>query len=124
MGGKTGGRTMEDNPFAVLAGMLKSGNDNQIFLYQGKIVKVSPLTIDAAGITLSGNELMVNTSLLQQIISINNISGELTTYSSEIDVSDGKLTAKFVPDLKVGDTVLLLTLDQQLFYVLCKVVSV
>lgn len=115
---------MEDNPFAVLAGMLKSGNDNQIFLYQGKIVKVSPLTIDAAGITLSGNELMVNTSLLQQIISINNISGELTTYSSEIDVSDGKLTAKFVPDLKVGDTVLLLTLDQQLFYVLCKVVSV
>lgn len=84
---------MEDNPFAVLAGMLKSGNDNQIFLYQGKIVKVSPLTINVAGITLSGNELMVNASIL---------SG----------------------DISIGDTVLLLTVDQQLFYVICKVVSV
>lgn len=83
---------MEDNPYAALFGIMKPP-ENQLTLYQGKVIKASPLTIDAAGITLSGNELMVNTSIFQ------------------LNISD-------------GDTVLLLTTDQQVFYVLCKVVSV
>lgn len=83
---------MEDNPYALLANMMRPP-ENQLSLYQGKIIKVSPLTINVAGITLSGNELMVNASIL---------SG----------------------DISIGDTVLLLTVDQQLFYVICKVVSV
>lgn len=82
---------MEDNPYAILAKIMNS-KDNQLFLYQGKVTYTSPFTINVAGITLSGNELMVNVSL------INNVS--------------------------VGDTVLLLTADQQLFYVICKVVGV
>lgn len=84
---------MEDNPYAVLANMLRQSNNNQLSLYRGKVIKTAPLTIDVAGITLSGNELMVNASIL-------------------------------TGDISVGDTVLLLTVDRQLFYVICKVVSV
>lgn len=115
---------MEDNPYAVLVNILKQSNDSQLALYQGKVIKISPLTIDAAGITLSGNELMVSSTLLQQNISMTNVSGDLTAQLTNLNISTGRLSAKLTPDLRVGDTVLLLTMDQQLFYVLCKVVSV
>lgn len=114
---------MEDNPYSKFINLLKP-KENSLELFQGKVIKVSPLTIDAAGITLSRNELMVNTMILKHDVSISDISGFLNTDSSELTITDGELGAKCSLNLSVGDTVLLVTLDQQLFYVLCKVVSV
>ena len=114
---------MEDNPYSKFVSILKP-SDNSLSLFHGKVIKTAPLTIDAAGITLSGNELMVNATLLKHDIYISDVSGSLSTDSSELTITDGELEAKCMPSLLAGDTVLLLTLDQQLFYVLCKVVSV
>nr|PZN08199.1 MAG: hypothetical protein DIU64_10940 [Caldicoprobacter oshimai] len=114
---------MEDNPYAVLANILTQSNNSQFVIYQGKVIKVSPLTIKTAGLLLSGNELMVNSMLLRQKVTITNISGNLAA-QEHLSIAGGELAAELTPDFQVGDTVLLLTTDQQLFYVLCKVVSV
>lgn len=113
---------MEDNPYSKFVSLFQP-SDNRLSLFRGKVIKIVPLTIDAAGITLSGNELMVNAELLERDISISDISGSISTDSSELTITDGEVEAKCMPNISAGDTVLLLTLDQQLFYVLCKVVS-
>lgn len=114
---------MEDNPYSQFIGLIKP-SDNSLSLFQGRVIKTAPLTIDAAGITVSGKELMVNATLLKHDVSVSDASGSLSTDSSELTITDGELEIKCIPSLTAGDTVLLLTLDQQLFYVLCKVVSV
>lgn len=100
---------MEDNPYSKLVSLLKPP-DNQLTLYRGEIVKISPLTISVGSITVSGNELMVNASMLK--------------YNADISIPNFSGSAGITPALSIGDTVLLLTVDDQLFYVLCKVVRV
>lgn len=125
---------MEDNPYSSLAGMMKS-DGNQMVLYQGVVVKKSPLTISVAGITVSGDELRVNAAMLEQSVAVKeaNISGSLSASVncgvgtiSQMTITGGTLTttALIIPNLAVGDTVLLLTTDAQQFFVLCKVVGV
>lgn len=103
---------MEDNPFSAFAQKLNR-TDRGLIARRGVIKSVSSLAIDVAGITASGTELMVNSTLLEHVESF---------------VPTGKdppsFEAKVTPKLSAGDTVLLLTEDDQLFYVLCKVVSV
>lgn len=103
---------MEDNPFSAFAQKLNR-TDRGLIVRRGVIKSVSSLSIDVGGITANGRELMVNTSLLEH-------------YESFVPTGQAppRFEAKVTPKLFVGDTVLLLTEDDQLFYVLCKVVSV
>ena len=119
---------MEDNPYSLFAQLMKPP-ETQLKLYKGEVIKISPLTINAAGIELSGNELMVNAAMLKHNASVSmvDVSGSLS--ASPVDtltISSGNIsaTSEIFPDLAIGDSVLLLTTDAQLFYVLCKVVNV
>jgi len=130
---------MEDNPYSRFVGLLKQESNRitkyQATMHRGEVVKTSPLTIRTAGIDITGNELMVNTNMLKHAasVSMTEILGILTATVdcaqgaiNNISISDGNITtsAELIPDLSVGDNVLLLTNDGQLFYVLCKVVNV
>jgi len=111
---------MEGNPFAELAEMLpeqqgkKSGsNTGKLIMRMGTVLTVTPLTVDVGGITASGNELRVNSAMLEHT--------ETVVPSGETPPG---FEASVTPVLSVGDTVLVLTEDDQLFYISCKVVSV
>ena len=80
---------------------------------RGEVLKVNPLEIDVGGITASGDELQVNASMLEQSETIVPVNPEQSSFE-----------AKVTPKLSPGDNVLLLTTDDQVFYVLCKVVSI
>lgn len=80
---------MEDNPYSKIMEMAQPQNAGLI-MRRGTVRSISPLVIDVAGITISGDELYVNSDIL----------------------------------FAHGDTVIMLTEDDQTFYVLCKVVGV
>ena len=98
---------MEDNPYSIFVNKFKPIS-NQLTMYIGEVTNISPLTISTAGITLSGDELRVNAAMLK--------------HNALISMPDKTENSEITPDLAVGDTVILLTVDTQLFYVLCKVV--
>jgi hypothetical protein len=117
---------VEDNPYSTLARMM-SVSGAQLLMYPGTVRSLSPLSIYVEGVELSGPELMVNAALLQHegAVTLSGLSGSLSGMPA-VAVTDGTLsgTAALTPALAVGDIVLLLTTDVQMFYVLCKVVSV
>jgi hypothetical protein len=87
---------MEGNPYSKMAQILKNRSAAGLFMYKGTVTSATPLILSVAGITVASQELMINGSLIK---------------------SDQTIA------LEIGDTVLLLTADDQLFYILCKVVS-
>lgn len=99
---------MEDNPFSALAAAFGS-REATLQMYEGAIIKTSPLTIRVEGIEVSGAELLVNASMLKQ--------------TASIEMPGETVTADITPELNAGDRVLMLTTNVQVFYVLCKVVS-
>ena len=110
---------MEDDPYSTLAGMWggKKSSGTGLTMRKGTVLKVSPLAIDVKGragsITASGSELMINELMLEH--------AESLAPTGETPVP---FEAKVTPKLSAGDTVLLLTEDDQLFYVLCKAVTI
>lgn len=117
---------MEDNPFLTLAAMTRSHEGSSLRLVEGTVTSLSPLVVDFAGIRITGNGLRVNAALLQR--SIRNTTGNLPasvncTYGSIHSISIQGGTLQYDIDLKVGDSLCLLTGDDQVFYVLCKVVT-
>ena len=113
---------MEGDPYTILAGLFDMSNKNDgsgagLTLRRGTVLTVTPLKIDVKGragsITASGSELMINELMLEH---------------TENLVPTGETPAEFearvTPKLTAGDTVLLLTEDDQVFYVLCKVVTI
>ena len=102
---------MEDNPFSAFAQKLNR-TDRGLIVRRGVIKSVTSLSIDVGGITANGRELMVNSALLEHEECFILTGDEPSSFE-----------AKVTPKFSVGDTVLLLTEDDQLFYVLCKVVS-
>jgi len=117
------GDLMEDNPYSLLAQIMRPGTGRQIALYRGRVIKASPLEVDVAGITVSGAELMVNAEMVPYAadLDLDDVSGGLNGQAVSGSLN---AAAQIRPTLAAGDTVLLLTEDQQLFYILCKVVSV
>lgn len=89
---------MEENPYSEIAGMLQAP-DGVLIMRRGTVLKVTPLTIDVGGIKILGDELQVNSTVIEQMVSE-------------------------PPRILKGDTLLLLTTDDQVFNVLCKVVNV
>lgn len=105
---------MNEDPYSRLAALMKPSEERELFLRLGTVAGVSPLTLQVGGLSIGSGQLFCNASLLseEQPAEIA-IQGEAVAGSI-------RLTEPF----KVGDTVLLCSDDDQVFYLLCKVVSV
>ena len=83
----------------------------------GEVITAQPLAVDIGGITAQGKSLWVNELLLAPPVEA---AVRLPGY--DIAESNGTITPK-EPFLHPGDRVLLLTDDDQVFYLMCKVVG-
>ena len=120
---------MEDNPyFSLVSAMNGSGaQGDSLRLMEGRVTAVSPLAVEAAGISISGDALRINAELIRREVKDANgtfpasaVCGGHGAVSS-ISISGGTLS--YTPDLNIGDMLCLLTNNDQIFYALCKVVS-
>lgn len=111
---------MDVNPYSRFADMIKNPKretssekkSGALLMRRGTVLTVSPLVIDVEGIAVSGNELMINAALMPHSESF-----------SPTGLEPPNFEATVTPKFEAGDTVLLLTEDDQLFYVICKAVS-
>lgn len=94
---------MENNPYMGLANMLFEDSGG-LRIISGGVLKLSPLTVAAAGLQLSGDALICSSQLLSPITGTVSTGGSFTIPAP----------------LKPGDSVTLLTDDFQKFYVLMK----
>lgn len=105
-------------------------------MFLGTVVKANPITINVNSITVQAGKgnLWINPQLLAKSIQIRNTfsastlnapvmcgdaAGSVTSFNAE-----GSGVATIEADLKTGDVVVLLTRDQQSFYILCKEVPI
>lgn len=108
----------------------------------GVIISASPLSVEVGGLTIESNSLWINEALLEiprkadfegEDVQIKDPSSTVNLpelYAGTANISmpaasvqgtDGLFT--FKEPLKAGDRVLLLSDQDQVFYILCKVVS-
>lgn len=113
---------MEDNPYAVLAGLADPPADSNVIMRVGIVTSVDPPAVAVGGITADGDMLRWNAALLAHEQRVTGPSGLLVLSGSGVSVSGGTLTEKVTPDVKNGDSVLTLSEDDQTFFVVCKVV--
>lgn len=117
---------MEQNPYIDM--MARSSDpDSTALLLEGKVLSLSPLTIQAAEQTYDAKWIKVNPCL---------VPGTVQTYSAHhvatVQADEHTGTGNCWPNtltvtktyLNAGDSVLVATMDQQTLYVICKVVSV
>lgn len=137
---------MQDNPYAALAGaMRQAGREGRPAVYRfGTVTALVPLTVQAGDLLLTGGDLLVNAGLLPRTrpvtlngtAALSDLTGSLTGTDNEGSVDlivtagglsgNGTVTgtlAEQAGSLTVGDRVVLLTADDQLHVVLCKVVE-
>ena len=90
----------------------------------GKVVSTSPLKVWADGLDLGLESLWINEALLAGYDP--GLSGTLTGTGSmgpvTTEVKPGELTRETAA-LQAGDSVAVLSLDRQTYYILCKVVT-
>lgn len=129
---------MQDNPYmAMLNGIKKQAQAGTFPTFRtGVVVSVSPLAINAGGIPLSGADLLVNADLLPRIRQVRFTEPSGTVKASATGAASGKITLDISEadivctqteqggTLAAGDRVALLTEDNDVFVVVCKVVSV
>lgn len=101
----------------------------------GVVVSVSPLAVNTGGITLSGSDLLVNADLLPrtrqvQLTEPEGIIEAMATGAASgtliLDLEEAGILCTAVEQdgaLAVGDRVVLISEDNNVFVVLCKVVS-
>lgn len=87
----------------------------------GTVLSTSPLTLDVAGTLQEAERVYICARLLQGHMEQAALSG-LTCATGTVDGSEAVLEVR-EPILKAGDTVLLLTNDNQTFYLMDKVVQ-
>lgn len=120
---------MEDNPFSVLVGEIKNMSRDQIpvVFRIGRVVSVYPLRVETGGIVLEASEIFVNESLVkgtERKIDFGDISGNLQI-NGEAAYVTGQANGAFKAQdmgLSAEDRVILLTDEDNVFYLLCKVV--
>ena len=133
---------MEGNPYSLFHQMMgkEIQNRRQTIVRQGMVLSARPLSIKVGGlpIPLDGSCVWVNESLVQEHrekLSLEEPAGSLEGQGSCSDggtvsgytVTGGQVetTARLVePLLQAGDQVVLLSEDDQQFYLVCKVVRV
>ncbi len=129
---------MEGNPYQKMLDIMKNEAKSiqKTWLRVGEVVKVDPLTIRIAETEQSGNHLWINEQIQNEhketvsFVGTGSLTGQLngnrTTFSMDEEIPDERIRVQGENVLKnclrVGDKVLTLSEDDQIFYVLCKVV--
>ncbi len=109
---------MEGNLYSAFAAAFAPKEQGGFFI--GTVTSAEPLQVDVGGISVSGGSLWVNAALIQR-----DYDGEIFLPShpdGAFSEPHGAFTLKELP-LAAGDRVVLLTEDDQVFYLVCKVVS-
>lgn len=123
---------MEDNPYFKMAE--GRSETTRPALRMGVVTSAAPLVVQAGGIALTGADLYVNRLLLGygEPVSLLNVAGTLNAVNdcpecsmSRLEASGGTLSTSISHGLGLaaGDTVALLTADDQTYVVLCRVVK-
>ena len=106
---------MTGNPYSEMARVFTSAESGFLLRF-GIITGVSPLVVNVGGLTVSGDALFCNAELLSEPQ-----KAEIHLPGCQIAEPSGCITLPL--SLKVGDRVLLYSDHDQVFYILCKVVS-
>ncbi|WP_096636432.1 DUF2577 family protein [Clostridium cochlearium] len=108
----------EDNPFYTLASYL-APKDTVQNVVLGKVTSVSPLLISCNGIQLDKEDLRINKDLLRNTQRKVKINGN--TVNGSLNMQDGTIE-NLENVFNLGSTVVLLTNDNQKFYLICEVI--
>ena len=116
---------MDKDPYRSLADMMQRAahpakDAGTLHAYLGTVLSASPLKVDVAGTTQTADHFYLADRLRQGHAEQVAISG-LTDPMGAVDGDEATLTVRS-PVLQAGDLVLLLTTDDQIFYLLDKVV--
>lgn len=106
---------MQGDPYSVLVQALTK-EQNAPLLRFGTVESVSPMRIGIGGISIGGDSLYLNAELTGDVQDIS-----LTLPASGISEQSGQL--QYHEPLKTGDRVLCYSDDDQVFYLICKVVQ-
>lgn len=119
---------MDGNPYSMVAALLAGTSDlpaapgaGPARIRVGVVVSASPLRISVAGVTLPAGCFLIDERIKKGYR-----HREQITFDSPPEwwTSDGKASVEQLePYLDTGDRVLLLTEDDQLFYIVMKAVS-
>lgn len=109
-----------NDPYSEIYSMMRSApGDGQagapIHIRLGKVLSASPLKVDVAGTTQEAGRFYAASRLLEGHTAKVDIRGENMTLADAMVIRAG-------PGLAAGDRVLLLTEDDQTFYLMDKVV--
>lgn len=99
----------------------QAGHKGALILRHGTVLTTDPLTVDVAGTTQTADHFYIADRLLQGHTEAVTITG-LTSTTGAVDGDEATLAAR-EPVLQSGDLVLLLTDDDQIFYLIDKVVQ-
>lgn len=103
------------DPYGQMARAFTKMDNSGSFRF-GTITGVSPLTVNISGLSISGEALFINQNLIPQPQ-----KAEISLPGSQISESEGSIT--FSEPLKTGDRVFIYSDNDQIFYIICKVVS-
>ena len=101
------------DPYSRLAQGFLAQQSTGLTLRLGQVAGLSPLALTVAGLTLTEG-IFVNPDLLEQ-----QRSGRVQLPASQIDETGASLTLDGT--LQQGDRVVLLSDDDQIFYILCRI---
>ena len=104
------------DPYSMIAQVFSSPEPESRFRF-GMVTSVSPMEVDVGGPKVSGGKLFCNADLLET-------EREADVFLPTYDIQETDARVKLKKPLEVGDRVLLYSDDDQVFYILCKVVSV
>lgn len=101
---------MADNPYSRIVGLFRPDRNfaASVKLMLGQVTMLNPTQVKTAGITLPREALRINELLVR---------GVWPAAGADLTVD------RLEPALKVGDQVLMVTDDGQIFYILAKVVN-
>ena len=107
---------MEDNPYQAITRMFRNPDPaDGLQLFEGTIRSVTPVSVEACGMTISGADVRINAQLLGGWSQSVEIQQPNYTLAGEETVRRGLLRA--------GDQVLCLTQGGAVLYILAKVVN-
>jgi len=117
---------MQGNPYTRLRNLMRTEGAKQaetdaLRMTCGTVLSTSPLTLNVEGTPQEAERIYISARLLKGHTEPVTLSG-LTCSTGAVDGSEAEIEVR-EPVLKAGDTVLLLTDDDQTFYLIDKVVQ-
>ena len=129
-------KRLEDNPYNVILNTVRRdvAERSRSPIRLGTVLTAAPLTVQAGGLVLTAEDLLVNADLLgytEPAVALGGLTGTLAVSAScsdggsinSITVKPSALTAASLAHparLAAGDRVVLLSEDDQTFLIICK----